>query len=506
MKNINYVFHRFLTLSLKVLFLIPVIGSIYYFHIKDDNNLFFSYVCSFISIMLIGLTYYGLKKNYKYSLIITIILISAFVIRFLWFYNIDSIPISDFNRMFVCAEDFANGDTYMFRGYSYFARFPHMSMTVIYFSLIIKVFSNPLITIRFINIIFSMLNIILLFFISKEVFKDQKKSIWVLLFSSIYPPMIVYNNVYCSENIAIPLLLLSVLMFFKAMNGSSKKNMLFFSISGLSLSAMHLFRPLGYIMIVAYIIYIFIYFREKIKLKIIKSSLVILMFIIPYVIVSYTLIALNITEYHLWNPTEPISMSILKGTNIEADGGWNEEDYSLIDKYDGDYENLDKAAKEIIKQRLTTTPKMELLSFYVFKYSKQWSVGDFGGAYWSQVGLNEAYNKDHYLDIMGKAEGRDLIKLSDDMQIYTQIFYITVLIFSYIGLYKNKKIKNFKIDFFYIMFCGLAIQCLLTEAQDRYSYPFSWIFIILAVTAFSDNKVTCTIKNSIAISNGGDNE
>ncbi|GEP64326.1 hypothetical protein CBE01nite_20940 [Clostridium beijerinckii] len=498
MDNIKNMFNKFLNLSLKVLFLPPIIGSIIYLYLKkDDNNLLFSIFCFIISIMLIGITYYCLKNNYKHLSIITIILICAFVIRLLWFYNIDSIPISDFNRMFICAEDFAHGSTYMFRDYSYFARFPHMSMTVIYFSLIIRVFSNPLVAIRFINVIFSMLNIILLFFISKEIFKDKTKSIWVLLLSSIYPPMITYNNVYCSENLAIPLLLLSVLMFFKAINGYIKNKLLFFLISGLYLSAMQLFRPLGYIMIVAYTMYIFLYFKEKIKLKIIKSLLIILMFIIPYVIVSYTLIGLNITENPLWSPMEPISTSVLKGTNIYSGGGWNEEDFNLIDKYSEDYSNLDKAAKEVITQRLITTPKIELLCFFVFKYAKQWCIGDFGGVYWSQLGLNEAYNKEHYLDIMGKNEGRDLIKLSNDMQIYTQLFYITILILTYIGLYKNKKNVNYKIDFFYIMFCGLAIQCLLTEAQDRYSYPFSWIFIILAITAFNNNTVN---------SNGGKNE
>ncbi len=489
MNNINYVFHRFLSLSLKVLFLFPLIGSIIYLSylfLKYTNNFLFLIFCFFISIILIGVTYYGLKNNYKNVLIITMILIAAFLIRFLWFYEIYSIPISDFNEMFACAKQYLNGSTYMFKGYSYFARFPHMSITVLYFSLIIKVFSNALIAIRFINIIFSMLNIILIFFISKEIFQNKKKSIWVLLISSIYPPMISYNNVYCSENMAMPLLLLSILMFFKAMNGDSKNKLLFFSISGLSLSAMNLFRPLGYVMIIAYIMYIFIYFREKIKLKILKSLLVILMFVIPYVIVSYTLMALNITENPLWHPMEPISVSILKSTNLESQGGWNQEDYDLVNKYDSDYDNVDKAAKETIKQRLTTTPPEKLLCFYAFKYAKQWCIGDFGGFYWSQLGLNEAYN----LDMIGKEESRFLMKFSDDLRIYTQIFYITVLILSYIGLYKNKKIKNLKIDFFYIMFCGLSLQCLLTEAQDRYTYPFSWIFIILAITAFSKNNVS----------------
>lgn len=488
MNNTKDIFHRFLNSSLRILLLIPLLGSVFYAFKFDDDNKLFSIFCLFISFLLIGGTCYCLKNNYKHSVIITIILIVAFAIRFWWFYNIDSIPIGDFNRMFICATQFADGATYMFKDYSYFARFPHMSMTVLYFSFIVKAFSNPLMAIRFINIIFSMLNILLMFFLSKEIFKDKNKSIWVLLITSIYPPMIAYNNVYCSENLAIPILILSVLMFFKAINSTTKNKFLFFVVSGLSLSIMHLFRPLGYVMIIAYIMYIFIYIKEKIKTKICANLLLILTSVLPFIIISNILLSLNITENQLWHGMEPVSVSILKGTNIESGGRWNEEDAYLCHKYDEDYENLDKAAKETIKQRLTKTPIKELLEFYVLKYGNQWCQGDFGGIYWSQDGLSEAYNKDYYLDLLGKDEGKILMKLSEEMQIYTQTFFISLLLLSYIGLYKNKKVKNYKIDFFLIMFCGLSLQCLITESQNRYTYPFSWIFIIVAITAFNKNK------------------
>lgn len=490
MKNIVYMFQKFLYSSLKVLFLIPVIGSIIFMFVRDDENLWFSIFCFFISLILIGGTYYSLKNNYKKSLIIAAILYIAFIIRILWFYSLDSIPIGDFNRMFICAEEYLKGGTYMFKDTAYFARFPHMSITVLYFSLIMKIFSNPLIATRFINIIFSMVNIILLYLISNEIFKDNKKNIWVLLISSIYPPMIVYNNVYCSENIAMPLLLLSVLMFLKASKENKSNKFLLILTSGITLGIMQLFRPNGYVMITAYIMYIFIYLKEGIKTKVIETLLIISTFIIPLVIVSHTLMALNITENPLWHGAEPMSISILKGTNIDAKGAWNEEDAAVFNKYDGDYETVDKAAKEIIKERLTTTPIKDLLTFYIFKYANEWRSGDFAGVYWAQVGLEEAYNKEYYLNILGKDQGRMLIKLSDDMQIYSQIFFIIVLIFSYIGLYTNRKVRNYQIDFLYIMFCGISLQSLMIEAQTRYTYPFSWVFIILAVSAFSRNNIS----------------
>ena len=500
MKSINYGFSKFLNYSLKVLFLFIVFGSIRYIRIVEPDFTLFSTWLFIISLILIWGTFYALRNNFKTELIIIIILIIALIIRMIWFYSIDSIPIGDFNRMFICAGDFLGGDSYMFKGTAYMARFPHMSITVLYFSLIRSLFTNPLVAIRFINIIFSMINIILLFFIAKEVFNDKNKSIWVLLISVIYPPMILYNNVYCSENIAIPLLLLSILMFLKAFNNKNKINkskFILLLLSGLFLGLTQLFRPIGYVMIIAYIMYIFIYFKENIKSKIIMNASVILAFIFPLVIISYTLMALNITENPLWRGTEPPSISMLKGTNIEAGGRWNEEDAEVFDKYDRDYEKVDKAAKEIIKKRLTETPPKELLKFYTLKYINQWYAGDFSGAYWSEIGLDEAYNKDEYLNMLGKNEGRMLIRVSKEGELYIQIFFIGVLVLSYIGLYRNKKCKNYRIDLFYIIFCGISIQCLITESQDRYTYPFSWLFIILAMTAFSGSRLE---------SNGGEYE
>ena len=301
--------------------------------------------------------------------------------------------------------------------------------------------------------------------ISKEIFKDEKKSFWVLLISALYPPMILYNNVYCSENLAMPLLLLSVLMFFKSIN--NKQNLLYLCLSGIFLSLSHLFRPNGYVFIIAYIL---------------------VSFIVPFVLFSTLLIKLNITEYPLWHGTEPPSISMLKGTNIASGGKWNEEDFKVFHDCDENYEKADKKAKEIIKDRLINTPKLELAKFYVSKFSNFWNNGSFAGDYWSEAGLDEAYNKEDYLKMLGKENGNMTIRISEEGVFYIQSFYIILLALSYVGLYKNKSKRKNLIDLLYILFGGMSLQLLLIEAQDRYSYPLSWIFIILAMTAFNPKE------------------
>lgn len=488
--SIKYGFNTFLRVALKILLLVIVCGSIFY--IKDEKPEFTLLSISLFigSLILIFGTYYSLKNNKNIYVIIGVILIVALTLRVLWFYNIDSIPVGDFNRMFICAGEFLEGATYMFKDTAYMARFPHMSITVLYFSMIRKLFSNPLVAIRIINIIFSMINVVLLYFLAKEVFKDKDKSIWVLLIAALYPPMISYNNVYCSENLAIPLLLFSILAFLKAFNyKDSNYKILLILLSGIFLGLTHLFRPIGYVMIIAYTMFIFVYFNEKVKRKIIMDAVILVAFMFPVLMVSNTLLNLDITENHLWRGTEPPSISMLKGSNIESGGRWNEEDADLFDKYDRDYEKVDEAAKEIIKDRLTSTSPKDLFEFYASKYINQWYAGDFGGLYWSEDGLDEDYNKDEYLDMLGKSQGKMLVRVSEEGEFYVQVFFIAVLVLTYIGLYRNKNHNNYSIYLFYIMFCGISLQCLITESQDRYTYPFSWIFILLSMTAFNKSCV-----------------
>lgn len=90
--------------------------------------------------------------------------------------------------------------------------------------------------------------------------------------------------------------------------------------------------------------------------------------------------------------------------------------------------------------------------------------------------------------MLGKENGNMTIIISEEGVFYIQSFYIILLALSYVGLYKNKSKRKNLIDLLYILFGGMSLQLLLIEAQDRYSYPLSWIFIILAMTAFNPKE------------------
>ena len=119
------------------------------------------------------------------------------------------------------------------------------------------------------------------------------------------------------------------------------------------MSVGNLFRMVALIMVVAYTAYIILYNNDKILEKIQK----IIFYSVPYalvlIVVSISLQFFKITEFPLWNGSEPKITNILKGTNIENGGRWNEEDARIVDKYNYDYEKIEETSKEIIKERLT---------------------------------------------------------------------------------------------------------------------------------------------------------
>lgn len=448
---------------LKVLIAILIIASLV--HIIDLNK--DAVIVGIVLLSFTGIEVYILRRNIKNKFKLLLILLCGFAISGLWLLNINSIPTSDFMTMYNCAQKFLNGDTSSFWGTSYIARFPHLTIMILYMAFMIKVFPiNNILVMKLVNLALGTLTIYLIYLIVKEIFNSTKKALYAAALTTIFPPLVTYTGVFCTENIAIPLYLISTYIFLLVIKG--KKNAYYLILSGIALSLGNLFRMVAAIMLIAYGMYIIIYPKDKLLHKIRN----ILLYAIPYILilflVSSTLQALKITEFPLWKGSEPKITNILKGTNMESYGRWNEEDAAIVDKYNFDYEKIEEASKEIIKERLTTTPPLKLITFYIVKFALQWNEGDFGGNYWSKLYVPD-----------------EEIILDSTLGVF-QIIYVVVLTLALLGIY-NKQGKNHheEINLFYIIFCGYGLMYLITESQGRYSYIISWVFIILAMEGIS---------------------
>ncbi|WP_411169608.1 glycosyltransferase family 39 protein [Clostridium sp. MB05] len=459
MEKIKGRFTKFFLTILKVLMIIVIVASAIY--IKDFNKN--SMMIGIFLLSIIAIEFYIIKKNISYKKQILLILFCGFILRSLWLLNVNSFPVSDFRVIYESAQDFLNGSTSMFWGDSYIARFPHLTAMVLYMALMIKIFPiNNILMMKVVNLSLSVLTIYIIYLIVKEIFNSNKKGIYAAALASVFPPFVAYPAVFCTENIAIPLYLLSAYIFILVLKG--KKNKYYLVLSGLILSFGNLFRMVALIMIVAYGMYIIIYSKDKIVNKIRNVVLYSVPYFMLLFLVSFTLQSLKITEFPLWKGSEPKITNILKGTNIESGGRWNEEDASVPEKYNYDYEKVKEASAQIIKDRLTTTPPIELVKFYIKKFALQWNEGDFGGIYWTKLDVPE---EDIIVDVSLEAP---------------QIIYLIMMILIFLGILNRKNNReNQEMNLFYIILCGYGVMYLVTESQGRYSYIISWVFIILEV-------------------------
>ena len=140
------------------------------------------------------------------------------------------------------------------------------------------------------------------------------------------------------------------------------------ALSGLLLGIGNLFRMVAVIMVIAYVMYILIFEDKKIISKIKSSIVIVIMFVSVLVSGSFLLKSLGITEVHLWKGKEPAVTNILKGSNIESFGRFNDEDAAIPEKYNYDYDKVKDVSIEIIKERLTTTSPIRLAIYQLFLY------------------------------------------------------------------------------------------------------------------------------------------
>ena len=216
-----------------------------------------------ISVILIVSIYLLRKRGVSNKKLIIITILVGFVLRVIYAFTINSIPISDFAIMYETAEDVLNGDFSNLWGTGYIARFPHITIPVMYFALIRYIFTEPLLAIKFFNVIASTINIGIVYLIIEELFNDTWKAQIGAIITALFPPLILYTAIFTTENLAIPLYLLAIYLFIKATK-SEKKIKLFF-IAALCLSFGNLFRMVGQIILVAFVLYIIVSYKQSLR-------------------------------------------------------------------------------------------------------------------------------------------------------------------------------------------------------------------------------------------------
>ena len=473
MNFIEKKYSTFMNILLKVLLFLVILGSLAmcvlnFFHIPFIDIIISVLITLLLFTIFASIFYFinkALNKGFSDKKLLIIILFFAFLLRLIWILAINVKPFSDFETILLSGQSFAAGNFSVFKGTSYLARYPHLTITAIYFGLFAKLFKNVLMPIKIVNIILSTISVYIIYLISMELYKEKKKSINITYMAAIFPPFIFFNSVLCSENLAIPFFLGSLYLFILILK--NKISLLWIIASGVLLSIGNLFRMVAPLIIVAYIFYILVYNLNKKGILI--SLLIVISFAVPFYSTNALLLKLNITEYSFWHGREPGITSILKGTNINSLGMWNVEDSKIPDKYHFDYDKIQSASLAIIKERLTTTPFYKLAGFYIVKFIAQWSSGDFAGLFWA-TGVTNILSATFTMNTV--------------LFFYSEVFYIILLLLVYKQLFRMKQEQNKILNLLYIIFCGFGLLYLIIEQQPRYGFIIAWVFLLISNPSF----------------------
>ncbi|MBR5271060.1 MAG: glycosyltransferase family 39 protein [Clostridia bacterium] len=442
--------------ALIVPLLVIVINSIRFLRMSDNTLINDGYglyqlialaVAALLGVVIIASKSQSGKKKLVYILGI------AFVLRLLWVIFVPSVPVSDYATMHHSAKEIVTGDFSGMKGISYFARYPHLNLSVMYMSLMRLLFgAYDLIAMKIVSLLLSVYCVFLIYKISKYFVKNQSIQLASALFASVFPPFVTYVSTFCTENIAMPFLLLSVLYFCKILNGEKGiKNII---LCGVMLGVSNLFRGVGAIFVIAMFIAMCLgHAKHKFKIVCFVAVLIILV----TVAASVPLKVANITENHLWEGKESSITYFLKGLNIESKGAWSKEDGEFVEKHFLD-EDFNAQCIEIIKSRLQNRTPRELFDFFFHKFTNQWSYADCNGSYWAFMNTD--------------------IKYRYPIDFPSQLIGCILFILSLVSLIKKQK-KNPAL--LHLLLCGFGLFFLVFETQPRYSYIVSWVFILLAI-------------------------
>ncbi len=396
-----------------------------------------------------------------------IILLIAFIIRLIWIINVKSVPVSDFLTIYNTAKEFLNGNVSQLRDYGYLARFPHLTPMMLYMAGMIKLFGPyHIIAMKCVGLALSVLSVYLIYKLSGYYIKSDRNRLIAALIASIYPSLVSYSSTYCTETVGVPLFLLSVILFHKAVNAENHKLLRFLE-CGAVLYFSNMFRGVAIIFLIAFGLFIFIFTSKN---KIASMASIIVGYFTVSLIVSGILMATNVIEHPLWQAKEPSYATLmLKGSNFEHNGTWNLEDAHFVDEHLKS-DDLSKKCFEVIRERLSERTPLEIAGFYGKKFANQWSIGDCSGTYWATFDTDTPFPY--------------------PLPIPFQATYVIVLILSLCTFVNKNKTQNLALMF--LLLCGFGAAFMLLETQGRYSYVVSWIFIILSACGLesfsSDNE------------------
>lgn len=371
----------------------------------------------------------------------------------------------------------------------YLFLYPFQFGLTLFVSLIYKCFGTNYLYIEYINAICSISNMIIVYYISKLIFKDEKvqKTLVILLGGfSLY--WMFFNVHFYGNIIGLTLALISLLFIILYLE---KNNIYFLIPTGICIALSIIIKSNYNIFLCGIILLLLLDIIKKWNLK---TLLIIPIFIVSYfpINIGYNLIFENATNLDTSTCGVPMISYVHMGMSEPDDlsAGWyNSSTVDLFRENNYDTEKTSQKSKELIGERILYFAKnpIDFIKYYSEKIGSTWLNPTFQTIWCSLPGVRYRYYEDYanYISYHEKALSMVGGKLADVEENYFNIYQIITFIFAAIGIFKISKDLDLKQAIIPIIFIGGFLFHILWETKAI--YVIQYYFILLPYAALGIN-------------------
>lgn len=374
----------------------------------------------------------------------------------------------------------------------YLSYYPFQLGIAYIFSIIYRIFGQNYMNIQYINVLCSLLNMFLLFLISKEIFKEEKIQKILVLLVGIFGLYFMFFNVHVYGNIiGLTLALLSLLFTLIYLRTNKFYNII---LAGLFISISIIAKSNYNIFLCGIIAVLILNIIKKWNLK---EIIVLPIIVVSILAVNTTYNLIILKKYNVKLPKgTPMLTYVYMGMNKPTDmsPGWYNADGLILFRSSGfDYDKTVIKTKALINERLSYfahNPK-EFISYYSQKIASTWLNPTFQAIWCSVPAFRYSFNSEYaeYLEFHQTAISMVDYKgtLYNIEENIFNIYQIIIFIFAGIGIFLSAKENNLSKILLPIIFIGGLLFHILWETKAI--YVLQYYFLLLPYTAFGLNFI-----------------
>ena len=436
------------------------------------------------------------------KILLTVLFLCVFPLFLLWVNTLKLVPEADQKMIHEMALSFLEGGIgYYLQTSFYLDLYPYQFGLTFFVSLIYKIFGSNYMYILFINCACSIINMLIIYYISKILFKSENiQKILVILLSVFSIYWMFFNAHFYGNIIGLTFALLAVLFALLYLE-KNKFYHLFFS--GTFISIAILLKTNYQIFLCGIILVLILDIIKKWKLK--------PLLLFPIFLIGYFIIDLGysgILKYNDVNLSEGIPMIAFVYMGMDepttmSPGWYNAVTVKLYENNHFDQDKVTENSLKLIKERteyFIQNPN-ELINYYSQKIGSTWLNPTFQTIWCSLPGVRYMFNQDyaHYISYHPKVlsmVGGNLYKFEE---FAFNIYQIIVFIFASIGVFKISKDIDLKKAFLLIIFAGGFVFHIIWETKAIYVIQYYFLLLPFAAVGldFIIEKFTIILNKKI---------